>query len=76
MKLLLDAVASTAKAKELKALANLNVYMTSPVGIGEHPDVVEECAKLVSEISEARDTMQTIQELFNESGDLDESDEG
>ena len=76
MKLLLDAVASTAKAKELKALANLNVYMTSPVGIGEHPDVVEECAKLVSEISEARDTMQTIQELFNESGDIDESDEG
>ena len=76
MKLLLDAVASTAKAKELKALANLNVYMTSPVGIGEHPDVVEECAKLVSEISEARDTMQTIQELFNESGELNESDEG
>ena len=76
MKLLLDAVASAAKAKELKALANLNVYMTSPVGIGEHPDVVEECAKLVSEISGARDTMQTIQELFNESGELDESDEG
>ena len=76
MKLLLDAVASAAKAKELKALANLNVYMSSPVGIGEHPDIVEECAKLVSEISEARDTMQTIQELFNESGDIDESDEG
>ena len=76
MKLLLDAVASAAKAKELKALANLNVYMTSPVGIGEHPDVVEECAKLVSEITEARATMQTIQELLNESGELDESDEG
>ena len=76
MKLLLDAVASAAKAKELKALANLNVYMTNPAGIGEHPDVVEECAKLVSEISDARGTLQTIQELFNESGDIDESNEG
>jgi len=37
-------------AKRDRAMANLSNYIISPVGIGEHPDIVEECIKLIEEI--------------------------
>ena len=61
--LIMNAILAEAQAKEAKALANLNNYMTSAVGVAEHPDVVTECSKLVKEIAEARETVQTLQSL-------------
>ena len=49
-----------AKADEAKAIANLNNYMSNSVGVGEHPDVVTEVAKLLKEVAEARDIQETI----------------
>jgi len=65
-KLILDAIAAEANAKELKAIANLQNYMSNSVGVGEHPDVVEECKKLVHEIAEAREMVQTVKTLISE----------
>ena len=53
-KLIVQALMLEAQAKEAKALANLQNYMSNAAGIGEHPDVVEECSKLVKEIAEAK----------------------
>ena len=53
--------------KEAKAIANLNAYMTNAAGIGEHPDVVAECSKLVKDIAEAKEMRQTINNLIEES---------
>ena len=58
--LIMKAVADSAVAKESKALANLKNYLDNAVGVGEHPDVVAECAKLVNEIAEARETLSII----------------
>ena len=67
--MIMNALVAEAEAKEQKALANLQVYMSNPAGIGEHPDVVAECSKLVKDIAEAREVANTVKDLVNESSD-------
>jgi hypothetical protein len=63
----MNALIAEADAKEAKAIANLQNYMANAAGIGEHPDVVEECSKLVKDIAEARDLRETVKSFLNES---------
>lgn len=65
-KLIIDALIAEAKAKEIKAIANLQNYLANPAGIGEHPDIVEECMKLVKDIAEARDINSTVTSLVEQ----------
>ena len=65
--LILNALVKEAEAKEAKAIANLNYYMQNAAGIGEHPDVVAECMKLVKDIAEAKEIKETIKKLIEES---------
>ena len=65
--LIMNAVMAEAAAKEAKALANLQNYMSSPVGVGEHPDVVAEVSKLMNTLSEARGVIKTINGLLEQS---------
>jgi pyruvate/2-oxoglutarate dehydrogenase complex dihydrolipoamide acyltransferase (E2) component len=58
--LLLRGVEAHFMAQRARAVANLTVYMASPAGIGEHPDVVEECIKLISEIDNADSLLETL----------------
>jgi ribosomal protein S16 len=67
MNLIMNAVMAEAKAKEAKAVANLNTYMATPAGVGEHPDIVTECSKLIKEIAEARELADTVNRLLTES---------
>tara|TARA_Y100001972_G_C7601927_1_gene301657 strand:- start:198 stop:434 length:237 start_codon:yes stop_codon:yes gene_type:complete len=62
--LIFNALIKGAEAKEAKAVANLQNYMSNSAGIGEHPDIIEECSKLVKEIAEAHETVETIQKLI------------
>ena len=59
--------------KEAKAIANLQNYMSNSAGIGEHPDIVEECSKLVKDIAEAREMKDTIQELVEGSNQANQA---
>jgi|TARA_R100001086_G_scaffold223147_1_gene140761 hypothetical protein len=65
--LIMNALLAEANAKETKALANLQNYMSNSAGIGEHPDVVGECMKLVKDIAEAKEIKETIKKLIEES---------
>tara|TARA_Y100000004_G_C8704681_1_gene323223 strand:- start:146 stop:355 length:210 start_codon:yes stop_codon:yes gene_type:complete len=65
--LIMNALLAEASAKEAKAIANLQNYMSNPVGIGEHPDIVAECMKLVKDIAEAREIKETVNSLANKS---------
>jgi len=58
--LIMKAVADSAVAKESKAIANLKNYLENSVGVGEHPDIVAECTKLVHDIADARETLSII----------------
>ena len=64
--LIINALVLDAKAKEAKAIANLQNYMLNAAGIGEHPDIVEECKKLVKDIAEAREILETVNSLVDE----------
>jgi hypothetical protein len=63
-KLIMNALIAEANAKETKAIANLQNYMANSAGIGEHPDVVGECSKLVREIADARELKETVIEIL------------
>ena len=65
--LIMNALLAEANAKEAKAIANLNNYMQNAAGIGEHPDVVAECSKLVKDIAEAREIKETVNLLVEQS---------
>ena len=39
------------------------VYFSNPVAIGEHPQQIEECDKLVAKIAEAEDKLGILQEF-------------
>ena len=52
------------ESQALEAEASLLVYFTSPVGIGEHPQHIEEMDKLVEKIANAKDKLETIKEFY------------
>ena len=68
-KQIMSALLLDAQAQEAKAVANLQNYMTNSVGVGEHPDVVEECKKLVRNIAEARELADTVKSLLDDGSD-------
>lgn len=59
----MNALLAEANAKETKAIANLQNYLSNPAGIGEHPDIVEECMKLIKDIASAREIAETVNSL-------------
>ena len=61
--LIMNALLAEANAKETKAIANLQNYLSNPAGIGEHPDIVEECMKLIKDIASAREIAETVNSL-------------
>ena len=65
--LIMNALLAEATAKEAKAIANLQNYMSNPAGIGEHPDIVAECMKLVKDVAEAREIKETVNSLIEQS---------
>ena len=62
--LVVQAIVNSAKSKESRALANLNNYLTNAVGVGEHPDIVAECEKLVKQVIEAREIIAGCEKIF------------
>ena len=53
------------EAKISKAVATLIIYFDNPVGIGEHPQHLEEMDKLVGEIASAEDNLKALNKYFN-----------
>ena len=50
-----------AEAKEAKAIANLQNYLSNPAGIGEHPDLVAAVDEQVTLLAEAEDKLSTLE---------------
>jgi hypothetical protein len=63
--LILRAVEAHFMAKRSRAVANLNNYLTNSVGIGEHPDVVEECIKLIDDIDHSESSLATLNRVIS-----------
>ena len=61
---LINAIKSHAQGHIDKHKANVEVYLTSPVGVGEHPDIVEAVEKELKVIVEYDDQLQIIEKYF------------
>ena len=47
-----------------EAKANIDIYLTNPVGIGEHPEVLEAIHSQLRKIAEAEHHIEVLQKHF------------
>lgn len=70
MKIIREKMAEALRLKYLSEIANaevtLNIYFTNPVGIGEHPQHLEEMDKLVEQLANAKDKLDALSQFINE----------
>ena len=51
------------KADIAEADATINIYLNSSVGIGEHPQHLDEINKLLAKIAEAKDKLEALEDF-------------
>jgi|TARA_Y100001938_G_C7974852_1_gene371206 hypothetical protein len=61
---MLEALKKQYEADIAKAEATIKIYINSSVGIGEHPQHLEEIDKLIAKIAEAKDKLEVIEPLI------------
>jgi len=64
--MLLDALRKHAEGHIAKHKANVLVYINNPVGVGEHPDIIETMEKEVLEIAKYQDVIDMLDQHFSE----------
>ena len=57
---ILEALEARFQAQVSEAEATIKIYLENPVGIGEHPQHVDEIDKQLQKISEAEEKLQAI----------------
>ena len=62
---MLEALKKRYEAQIAEAIATINIYLKSSVGIGEHPQHIDEIDKLFGKIAEAEDKLKTLKEKFD-----------
>ena len=63
-KQLLNALMAHAQDEIAMHRANVEVYLTNPVGIGEHPDVTEAIQQEIDKIARWHDQIEVINTYF------------
>ena len=72
-KQIVDALNAKYMASKLEAIANLQNYLSNSVGVGEHPNIVAECDKLIDAIGHADDKLNTLKTIFEQTPDKSKS---
>ena len=57
---MVDALEKKYEAQMRLAEANIKVFMENPVGVGEHPNIVQEVEKLLKEIKDAKEMLDEL----------------
>ena len=60
-KVIIQALEDRYNAQISEAEAILKIYLEKPVGIGEHPQHIDECDKLIEKIANAEEKLQSLQ---------------
>ena len=61
---LIKALLAPAQGDIQKHVANVEVYLTNPVGIGEHSNIVEAIEEELNMIAKYQDQIEVIQKYF------------
>ena len=62
--LLLDALYAKYQADKADAVARLNIYLSSSVGIGEHPQHIDEMDSIIEQYATAEDKRQSLNNMI------------
>ena len=68
MNLMYQALVKKYEADLIAAKATLNVYFHNSVGIGEHPQHLEEMDELVDKMATAKDKLEALKSEFDVNG--------
>ena len=60
---ILDALEARYEAHIAEADATIKIYLENPVGIGEHPQHLDEIDKLFQKIADAQEKLKVIEEF-------------
>lgn len=60
---ILDALIAKYEADIAHADATLKIYLEHSVGIGEHPQHIDECDKLVEKIANAKEKLEVLKDF-------------
>ena len=66
---ILNALRARYEAEIAEADATANIYLENSVGIGEHPQHIDEVNKLVDKIAQAKEKLDVLDEFEPEKGD-------
>lgn len=69
MSLKVDALRAKYIAMRLEAIATLEIYTKNAVGIGEHPQIIEEMDKLIRTISDVNGYLEALDAVFVTTGE-------
>ena len=61
---MIEALVDHAKGHIAKHRMNVEVYLTNPVGVGEHPDIMEAIEKELEEVAKYNDIIEMLHEYF------------
>ena len=65
---ILNALRAKYEAEIAEADATINIYLENSVGIGEHPQHIDEVNKLVEKIANAKEKIYVLEEFEPEKG--------
>jgi hypothetical protein len=61
---IIDALIAKYNADIMISRANLFNYLNNSTGVGEHPNIVKECDKLISKISDAEGKIESLRKII------------
>ena len=67
---ILNALRAKYEAEIAEADATANIYLENSVGIGEHPQHIEEVDKLIEKIANAKEKIDVLDEFEPEKGEV------
>ena len=67
---ILNALRARYEAEIAEADATANIYLDNSVGIGEHPQHIDEVNKLIDKIAQAKEKLDVLDEFEPERGDV------
>ena len=67
---ILNALRAKYEAEIAEADATANIYLSNSVGIGEHPQHIDEVNKLIDKIAQAKEKLEVLDEFEPEKGDI------
>ena len=59
---IIEALEKQYEAQLAEADATLKIYLENSVGIGEHPQHVDECDKLIAKVAEAEEKLRVLRQ--------------